>query len=44
MEDFVSGLTGTTMLELVLVSIPIPVGLWLLAEAKVWQATGSMLA
>lgn len=35
MEAFVSGLTGTTMLELVVVSIPIPMGLWLLAEAKV---------
>lgn len=35
MEAFVSDLTGTTMLELVVVSIPIPMGLWLLAEAKV---------
>ncbi|CAM9296987.1 unnamed protein product [Pylaiella littoralis] len=34
MEAFISDLTGTTMLELVLVSVPIPMGLWLLAEAK----------
>ncbi|CAM9376289.1 unnamed protein product [Hapterophycus canaliculatus] len=33
-EAFVSGLAGTTMLELVLVSTPIPMGMWLLAEAK----------
>lgn len=35
MEAFVSGLTGTSMVELVLVSIPIPMGIWLLGEAKV---------
>lgn len=35
MEAFVSGLTGTTMAELVLVSIPIPMGIWLLGELKV---------
>lgn len=35
MEAFVSDLTGTTMVELVLVSIPIPMGIWLLGEAKV---------
>lgn len=35
MEAFVSDLTGTTMAELVLVSIPIPMGIWLLGEAKV---------
>lgn len=35
MEAFVSDLTGTTMVELVLVSVPIPMGIWLLGEAKV---------
>lgn len=35
MEAFVSDLTGTTMAELVLVSIPIPMGIWLLGEVKV---------
>lgn len=35
MEAFVSGLTGTTMAELVLVSMPIPMGIWLLGETKV---------
>lgn len=34
-EAFVSDLTGTSMAELLLVCTPIPVGLWLLAEAKV---------
>lgn len=34
-EEFISDLTGTTMVELVLVSTPIPMGIWLLAEAKV---------
>lgn len=34
-EEFISDLTGTTMLELVLVSTPIPMGIWLLPEAKV---------
>ncbi|CAM9158988.1 unnamed protein product [Ectocarpus sp. 4 AP-2014] len=37
-EEFISDLTGTTMLELVLVSTPIPMGIWLLAEAKVLLA------
>lgn len=34
-EASISDLTGTTMLELVLVSTPIPMGMWLLAESKV---------
>ena len=34
-EASVSDLAGTTMLELVLVSTPIPTGIWLLAELKV---------
>ncbi|CAM9913139.1 unnamed protein product [Scytosiphon promiscuus] len=33
-EAFVSGLAGTTMTELLLVSMPIPMGIWLLEEAK----------
>lgn len=34
-EASVTDLTGTTMLELLLVSTPIPMGMWLLSEAKV---------
>lgn len=34
-EASISDLTGTTMLELVLVSTPIPIGIWLLSELKV---------
>ena len=34
-EASISDLTGTTMLELVLVSTPIPMGMWLLAESQV---------
>lgn len=34
-EAFVSNLNGTSMSEIVLVSIPIPLGLWVLSETKV---------
>lgn len=34
-EAFVSNLNGTSMAEIVLVSIPMPLGLWLLSETKV---------
>lgn len=36
-EGSVAGLTGTSMAEILLFSTPIPVGLWLLGEAKVRQ-------
>lgn len=34
-EAFVSNLNGTSMAEIVLVCIPIPLGLWVLSETKV---------
>lgn len=33
--SFVSGLSGTTLAELVFVLLPLPVGVWLLAEMRV---------
>lgn len=33
--DSVSDLTGTTMKELILVTLPLPIGLWLLSEFQV---------